>query len=56
MKTASNDSSPTPGIDFPSDEALCTAVERALENASIDLFKTFLNDYKQATETISQAA
>ena len=46
MKTASNESSPTPGIDFPSDKALRTAVERAVEDAGIDLFKTFLNDYK----------
>ena len=56
MKTASKDSSPTPVVDLPSDEALRSAVLRAVENAGTDLFKTFLNDYKQATETVAQAA
>ncbi|MEY2810270.1 MAG: hypothetical protein RLZ66_1781 [Pseudomonadota bacterium] len=56
MKTASKDSSPTLVVDFPSDQELRSAVLRAVENAGTDLFKTFLNDYKQATETVAQAA
>lgn len=56
MKTASIDSSPTLVVDFPSDQELRTAVLLAVENAGIDLFKTFLNDYKQATESVAQAA
>ena len=56
MKTASIDSSPTLVVDFPSDQELRTAVLLAVEKAGIDLFKTFLNDYKQATESVAQAA